>query len=249
MLTYSNNVLTISASTIDKADNILKLTSDIDCEFIGVLTLSNNVTKTINFIKDTTFYKARLLLTEEDVPFLNACTFYLVCIEGTTSKNTNIIPIEFDIYKIKNSVKTSSSTEIRDIKVSIAQLTKRLEDIINRAPSILVTPLAFEDTNYIRPGMVPVAIDNTGRCAFQYPFINHITEINGQKTLNNAIILMAKDIPIEQTDVETAIKSHTEAIKELNNYLQTLSSELKTLANKVATIEQTLLTHTDSSII
>ena len=97
--------------------------------------------------------------------------------------------------------------------------------------------------------MIPVAIDNTGRCIFQYPFTDVITEINGQKTVNSAIILTAKDIPIEQTDVATAIKAHTDAIKELNNLLKTVSSELKATKNKVAEIEKTLLVHTDSSII
>ena len=105
------------------------------------------------------------------------------------------------------------------------------------------------DQSNILPGMIPVAINEQGLCMFKHPFIDHITEINGQKTINNAIILTAKDIPIEQTDVATAIKAHTDAIKELNNLMKTISSELKSTKNKVADIEKALLLHTDSSII
>ena len=62
-------------------------------------------------------------------------------------------------------------------------------------------------------------------------------------------MLTAKEIPIEQTNVESAIKAHTEAIKELNNLIKTVSSELKNTKNKVAEIEKALIQHTDSSII
>lgn len=248
MLKYISNTLTID-QTIEQADSILYLQTDIDTNYIGILTLSNGATKSISFIKENKFYKARLLITEEDVSYINKCTFHLILIDGNTSKNSNTVNISLNINKIKKTIKLSASHDIKDIKISIAQLTKRLEDIISKAPSFTVTPITPINTSYVKPGMIPITIDETGRCIFQYPFIDHITEINGQKTTNNAILLTAKDIPIEQTDVATAIKSHTEAIKELNNLMKTLSSELKSTKNKVADIEKALLQHTDSSII
>lgn len=233
---------------ITSADTTIKLISDIDCNIIAQITLSNKAIKTFPFIKENNYYKGRLIFTEEDINYLNKVTLTLILV-SITEQRTNTIPLNIDIYRVKQSIKVSASNDIKDIKISIAQLTKRLEDVISKAPSFMVTSATPINTNYIKPGMIPVAIDETGRCIFQYPFIDHITEINGQKTINNAILITAKDIPIEQTDVATAIKAHTDAIKELNNLMKTISSELKSTKNKVADIEKALLQHTDSSII
>lgn len=247
MLQLKENRLTMLKQIIN-ADTIIKLTSDIECEISALITLSDNSTKVVTFIKENNYYKGRLVFTEEDINYLNKATLTLILI-STTKQRTNTIPLDIDIYKVKQSIKVSASNDIKDIKISIAQLTKRLEDISNKAPSFIVNSATPINTNYVKPGMIPVAIDATGRCIFQYPFIDHITEINGQKTVNNAILITAKDIPIEQTDVATAIKAHTDAIKELNNLMKTISSELKNTKNKVADIEKALLQHTDSSII
>ena len=247
MLQLKENKLTVSKK-INNADTIIKLTTDIDCKILALITLADNSTKVIPFIKENNYYKGRLIFTEEDINHLNKVTITLNLI-STTEQTTNTVPLDIDIHKVKQSIKISSSNEIKDIKVSIAQLTKRLEDVINKAPSFTVTSATPINTNYVKPGMIPVAIDETGRCIFQYPFIDHVTEINGQKTVNNAILITAKDIPIEQTDVATAIKAHTDAIKELNNLMKTISSELKSTKNKVADIEKALLQHTDSSIV
>lgn len=233
---------------ITSADTTIKLISDIDCNILAQVTLSNTATKTFPFIKENNYYKGRLIFTEEDINYLNKVTLTLILV-STTEQRTNTVPLDIDIHKVKQSIKVSASNDIKDIKVSIAQLTKRLEDVISKAPSFMITSATPINTNYIKPGMIPIAIDETGRCIFQYPFIDHITEINGQKTVNNAILITAKDIPIEQTDVATAIKAHTDAIKELNNLMKTISSELKSTKNKVADIEKALLQHTDSSII
>lgn len=249
MLEFKLNKLILDRY-IQSHDSIVTLHSDMDSTIVGVLTLSNGVTKTLCFIKENNLYKARLVITEEDLPYINSnCTFYLIMVDGNTQKTSNVVDIKFDVAKIKKTIKLSASNDIKDIKVNLAQLTKRLEDVISKAPSFMVTSATPINTAYVKPGMIPVAIDETGRCIFQYPFIDHVTEINGQKTVNNAILLTAKDIPIEQTDVDSAIKAHTDAIKELNNLMKTISSELKSTKNKVADIEKALLQHTESSII
>lgn len=247
MLTYKNNNLSINTN-ISKADSILKLTTDIEATYTGVLTLSNKTFKTISFIKDKDIYKARLLITEEDLPYLSSCTFHLCLANSSLFGSTNSEKILFDIPKVKQTIKISKSQDIRDIKIELSKLTTTINMILSNIPTISTTNIDISKAN-IKPGMIPVTIDETGRCVFQYPFIDHVTEINGQKTTNSAILLTAKDIPIEQTDVESAIKAQTNAIKELNSYLKTLSSGLKQVTNKVATIEQQLLQHTDSSII
>lgn len=248
MLQYKNNNLTIE-SEITSADSIIKLISDINAVFIGILTLSNGTNKVLNFIKENNLYKTRLLITEEDLPYLNSCSLYLSLVSGTLSGNTNKVNIKFNVPKIKQTIKVSSSNDIKDLKISLTQLEARITELLTKTPGFIVRNLETANSNYIKPGMIPVAIDETGKTIFQYPFIDHVTEINGQKTVNSAILLTAKDIPIEQTDVESAIKAHTEALKELNNFMKTISEELKVTKNKVAEIEKALIQHTDSSII
>lgn len=248
MLQYNKKILT-GSTHITSHDTLLKLTSDIEATFIGVLCLANKVNKTFTFIKEGAYYKARLLLSEEDLAYLQGSSLYLQVTNGYLTQSTNTITLSFNISKIKQGIKISISEEIRDIKIDFAKLRAELNTILDKVPSITIAENQILNPNSIMPGMIPVAIDSKGRCLFQHPFIDHVTEINGQKTLNNAILITAKDIPIEQTDVESAIKAHTEAIKELNSYLNTLSSSLKQVTNKVATIEQQLLQHTDSSII
>ena len=248
MLTYKNRELNIDG-IITSHDTILKLLTDFDCVIMGVIKLSNQSTKIINFIKENNYYKGRLLITKEDLPYLNNCKMYITLIDGDTSQTSNEIDIEFDITKVTSTVKAYASNEIVEIRKDLAQLSYKLDEVIAKAPSFIVTPTTPINSNFIKPGMIPIAIDETGRCIFQYPFIDHITEINGQKSVNSAIILTAKDIPIEQTDVDSAIKAHTEAIKELTSYMRTISTELKTTNAKVAEIEKALISHTDSSII
>lgn len=242
---YKNKMLTIEESIIT-ADSIIKLISDIDCEISALITLSDGSTKYLSFTKENTYYKARLTFTEEDMKYLNNVTICLILTSATEEK-TNTVPLNIDINKVKHSIKLSKSKDIQDIRSDLTKLTTLVNDIVSNK-LVYKTNLSITQTN-ILPGMIPVAINNQGLCMFKYPFIDHITEINGQKTINNAIILTAKDIPIEQTDVATAIKAHTDAIKELNNLMKTISSELKSTKNKVADIEKALLLHTDSSII
>ena len=248
MLKYKDNILTID-STITSHDTILKLISDIDCVIAGLIEFSNKSYKTLNFVKENNYYKARLLITQEDLPYLNGATLAIAAIDNNTSKASDKVPIKFDIPKITRTIKVSSSNDIKDMQIKLSQLETAINKIANNNFTFKYTSIPVEGFDYIKPGMIPVSIDNKGNCMFQYPFTNIITEINGQKTVNSAIMLVAKDIPIEQTNVESAIKAHTEAIKELNNLMKTISSELKATKNKLASVEQALIQHTDSSIV
>ena len=133
MLKYKDNTLTIT-STITSHDTILKLTSDIDCVIAGVLELSNKSYKTLNFIKENDYYKARLLITQEDLPYLNGSTFAIVAIDVNTSKASNKVPIKFDVIKISKTIKVASSTDIKDMQIKLTQLETAIEKISNNIP-------------------------------------------------------------------------------------------------------------------
>lgn len=245
MLQLKENKLTISQA-ITKADTIIKLTSDIDCEISALVTLADNSVKVLPFIKENTYYKGRLVFTEEDIPHINKVTMCLI-LTSATEQRTNTVDVNIDIPKVKQSVKLYKANDIKVIREELNKLTALVNETLNNKV-VYKTNLNVNQTN-IKPGMIPIAINEQGLCMFKYPFIDIITEINGQKTLNNAILITAKDIPIEQTDVESALKAHTEAIKSLNELLNTFGKELKSLRNKLAKVETDLINHTDSSIV
>lgn len=245
MLQLNNNILSISKK-ITNADTIIKLTSDIDCEISALVTLADNSTKVFTFVKENNYYKGRLTFTEEDIQHINKVTMCLI-LTSATEQRTNTVTVDIDIPKVKQSIKLSKANDIKAIREDLSKLTALVNETLNNKV-VYKTNLSVNQTN-IKPGMVPIAINEKGLCMFKYPFIDIITEINGQKTLNNAILITAKDIPIEQTDVESALKSHTEAIKSLNELLNTFGKELKALRNKLAKVETDLINHTDSSIV
>lgn len=243
MLYLNNNILS-GTLELTNADTIIKIKTDIDAIFYAKLIFKGGITRAFAFTKEQDYYKSRLVLTKEDSLIdMHLC---ITTASETTTRESNTIPVLCNQDKIKHTLKIYASRDITDIKITLAQLQKIVSSI---AKGKLIENISIKEDTPIEPGMVPMTINNSGDCVFQFPFTNVITEINGQKSVNGAILLTAKDISIEQTDVESAIKAHTEAIKQLNNLLRTISSELKSTKNKVADIEKSLLQHTDSSII
>ena len=95
MLKYKDNILTID-STITSHDTILKLISDIDCVIAGLIEFSNKSYKTLNFVKENNYYKARLLITQEDRPYWNGAKLAI----NTCPQFNKIISTIIDIISI-----------------------------------------------------------------------------------------------------------------------------------------------------
>ena len=57
MIEFKSNQLSIT-SKIQSPDTVLTLYTDIECNYIGVITLSNKATKAIFFVKENNIYKA-----------------------------------------------------------------------------------------------------------------------------------------------------------------------------------------------
>lgn len=246
-LQIKNKKLSGEDTIIISPDIIIKLTSDTDCELIGVIQLSNGANKSFNFIKENNYYKGRLTIYEDEVKYLNYTNMHIIMISSTT-ESTNTIPISFDIKKINLTIKKSKAKDIENIRTQLAQLENLVKDILNNK-TIYTTSLNITPTD-IEAGMIPVAINKEGLVMFKQPFQDVIKEINGQKTLNSAILLTAKDIPTgTSSNVEATLREHTEAMKSLTAYLDTISTELKTVKKKLADVEQKVLIHTESSLI
>lgn len=251
MLEIKENKLTIK-QPITKADTIIKLVikdspKDSNTQLSALITLADKTVKVLPFVAENDYYKARLVITNEDWVNLHNATICVVFIGINTEWHTNAVPITFDLNKIKQTIKVSNSRDIVSIREDLAKLTSLVETILNNKV-VYKNNLSVKQEN-IKPGMIPIAINDEGLCAFQFPFVDLIKEINGQTTVNNAIIITARDIPIGNTNVESAIKAQTEALKSVNDSLVTISDKLKSLTKKVAEVETALIKHTDSSII
>ena len=247
MLTYSNNNLTGNI-ILSATNNTLKLKTDTQVNYLGILQLKDNIVKTVQFVDYNDMYIAKLNFYEEDITHLaNELDFYLVMAEPTGTKQTNKTKVKLDINKIRLNIKSKSSHAISDLYTQINQLDRLVNGLLK--PTV-ISGINILEGNYVQPGMVPMTIDTKGSCMFQFPFADVIKEINSLKTSDGKITLHAENIPVtSETSVAKALTDHTTALKSLNSSIQTMSKTFETLSLKVAEIEKKLLEHIDASIV
>ena len=247
MLTFKNNLLTSDKFYIDTPDSIIELHADVtDCNYFGILTLTNGVTKTIQFVKFNTFFKARLSLYEEDLNFLQGATLKLLSVSSTFSKESNCIKPEFNINKIKITIKQNASKELSELKKEVLQLQNKLEAL---SLGKLVPAVNIANKDYIKPGMILVAIDD-GNFMAAYPFADIVTNVNGQTAVDGVVELDASMIKYTvERSIAQQLKVMGEAISAQNNLIVTISGELASLSQRVADLTIKLATHLDNGII
>ena len=246
MLLYNNNLsgnITLSAT-----HNTIKLKTDTQVNYLGVLQLKDGIVKTVQFVNYNDMYIAKLNFYEEDIVHLDKeLDFHLVLIEPTGTKQSNKLKVKLDINKIRLNIKSKSSHAISDLYTQINQLDRLVNGLLK--PTV-ISGINILEGNYVQPGMVPMTIDTKGSCMFQFPFTDVIKEINSLKTSDGKITLHAENIPVtSETSVAKALTDHTTALKSLNSSIQTMSKTFETLSLKVAEIEKKLLEHIDASIV
>ena len=247
MLTLKNNLLSVSELSIDSADYIIQLHTDLpECTYFGLLTLNNAIVKTFQFIRMNNIFKARIVLTEEDIPFLQDATFKILSVSSNFTKESNLVYFNFDIPKIKFTIKQSVSKEVSEMKVDLAKIKSKLEAL---SLGKLVPNVNITNKDYIQPGMVLVAIDN-GNFMAAYPFINNITEVNGQQAIDGVVDITSSMIKYNtERTVEEQLKVVGDAVVAQNTSIKTLAAELKVLSERLATLSMKVETHLDSGII
>lgn len=247
MLLYNKETLTGNI-TLSSTHNTLKLKTDTQVNYLGVLQLKDNIVKTVQFVDYDDMYIAKLNFYEEDVQHLaNELDFHLVLIDTTGSKQSNKIKIKLDLTKVKINIKSKASHTISELYTQVNQLSRLVNGLLK--PTI-ISGINILEGDYTQPGMVPMTIDTKGSCMFQFPFTDVIKEINSIKTSNGKITLHAENIPVtSEISVAKALSDHTTALKSLNTSLQTMSQTFETLSNKVAEVEKKLLEHIDASIV
>ena len=247
MLHYVQNILSKESFTIESHDFIFKLQSDTPgCNYFGLITLANKVVKTLQFVEFPNFYKARLHLTEDDLLYLQSATFKLLIVSSSFTKESNQIPLVFDINKIKLNIKQEVSKDLIEIQKQISNIKDRVEAL---ALGKVIPNINIVNKDYIKPGMVLIAIDE-GNFMAAYPFADVITKINGEQAVDGVVEITASMIKYntERTIVEQ-FKVIAEAIQAENNALKTLTEQVNSISKRVADLNIKLATHLDSGIV
>lgn len=247
MLTLKDNLLSVNDISIDSADFVIQLQTDLtECTYFGLLTLNNSLVKTYQFVKINNIFKARIILTEEDLPYLQDSNFKVLSVSSNFTKESNLVYLNFDISKIKFTIKQSVSKEVSEMRIDLAKVKSKLESL---ALGKIVPNVNIVNKDYIKPGMVLVAIDN-GNFMAAYPFINIITEVNGQQAIDGVVDITSSMIKYNtERTVEEQLKVLGDAVVAQNNSIKTLAAELKVLSERLATLSMKVETHLDSGII
>lgn len=247
MLQFKKNILTSKTFTIEEPDTIIQLNTDVlDCNYFGVITLNNKTTKTIQFIKVKSLFKARLSLAEEELPYLLGATLRLLSVSSSFSKESNPVQLNFDIDKIKLTIKQNVSKDLLEFKKDLVQVQSKLEAL---SLGKLVPNVNIINKDHIKPGMILVAIDN-GNFMAAYPFADIITKVNGQVAVDGVVEIDASMIKYNtERTIEEQTKVIAEAIKVQNNTLKAISAEINSLSKKLAELTVKVETHLDNGII
>lgn len=246
MIELKQSKINLHNLIIDSADTILKVQSDIDCTLVGIIHLDNGITKTLPFTNTGACHSARLIFTEEDFKYLTSPKFSLMILEGLTIKTSDVVPITLDLLKIRLDIKVKYSKELNELTIKLNQVAKTINDLLQKGTINGINILGYE---YVKPGMVPVTIDDKGNCMFQYPLANIISELNGLKTADGTLRLEAKDIPTGKTNVETRLNTISTTVTELGKHIQGLANTVKELSVKVGELDYKIASHLDTSIV
>lgn len=250
-LTLKDNFLKAIDNKIVSSDSIVRMKVDKDVICIGVLEFFNGAKKIIEFVKESeeSEYKiGRLIIDEADIEYLSSVRFYIQSINGSLKTNSNVIQIKFDTSLIKTDIKRNISNQYKDV---IEQL-KLLEEKVNiLTTGKILTKINILNRDAIKPGMIPVAVDNEANFVALYPFSNHIVEVNGQRAANGAVLIDATMIKYKKNKktIEEALDDQANAIVSMNELINTLIDSAKEIRNKVDELDMRLSQHINNGII
>lgn len=249
MLTLNNNQLKTTKTKINSFDTLIYLDADIkeNVKYIGVLELGNKTKKVIDFINVGNLFQARLVIALEDLPLLNTSSFLIITANEKLSQQSNLVKFEFDVDAIKQTIKISASNELLEFTVKLNQLEATLSSLVKGK---VIKELNIQNKNYIKPGMIPVSIDEQGNCVMMYPFANNIREVNGQKAANGVVEIDATMIKYNLgKTIAQALNDQADALSKIADALKTLSEEQKAMRKRVDELDVKLSTHINDGII
>ena len=231
---------------ISDANSTIVLYAKVEADIFGILTLSNNATKVIEFVKFSEGkYKARLYFESEDIPYIKDSTFHLritsVGFETTTNKITPL----FNLQQLKYSVRTIYNQELAELKAQIVTLKRGVEALAKgKAIGIKIK----SDDSYIKEGMIPVALPN-GEFIAAYPFNDHVKSINGVQAVGGEVNLDCKDIDYNGVTLEQYIKNLSEAINSVDKKLDVVAKSDAALRKRLDDLELAFGAYKNSGLV
>lgn len=241
MLTFkSPSILEYNNQPVNSADFLLKLESAVDANYVATLTLKNKVTKVIYFVKQGNNFKARLIIRDEDLNFLEGSTLKIKAFNSNFNVETLPVTLKWDIPSIQLNIKQFISRDYEEVMSNLIKLENKLDGLIDKG---VLKGIKIINPELAKKGMVPVVVDDKGNYVPQYPFANIIKEVNGLQAVNEKLFINAGDIPLSEkniniqetlTELSKAIKQQAQLIKELARIQTKLSDELKETKLKLA---------------
>jgi len=240
-----------SDDIISSSDYVISLTTDIDAIILGVLEFTNGSKKVIQFVKTNTeslTYKGRLIICPEDLEFLESSIFYLYLINGELSQKTNMLKLVFDKEKIKLDIKREISDQYKAVLTSVKKLEEKLSALTTGK---VLQSLPIKNKDIIKPGMIPVAIDDKGNFVAMYPFANLISSINGHQGIDGAIKLDASMIEYKENgdSIKEVIEKQTEAIQTIKHLIDEIAKNQKEIRQQLNEVDMKIESHINNGII
>jgi hypothetical protein len=242
ILSYDQQVV------VDSSDYLIKLKSEIEASFIGQLTLTNNVIKVLFFVKQGDYYKGRLIINENEVPYLSGSNLRIKVYNETFKSETLPVKLNFDLKAIQINTKKFKVQEYEDVMTNVYKLEAKLDKLISDG---VLKGIKINSGELVKKGMVPVAIDNKGNYIPAYPFANIIKEVNGLEAVDEKLWLTAGDIklPDSDTTIYATFIGLSKAIKEQTNLIKELAIVNAKLAEEIKETKLKLAEHLNSGII
>lgn len=248
MLKYESK-LTYDDEIITKSDSILTLEcATEDLNIFGMLKLSNEVVKTLEFVRQQDgYYRARLIITEEDINYIVDNTFLITVVDQGLSRKSNKVTLKFDLSTVRLNIKQKVSKELTEVKLQLKELEQKLNAVLTKHR---VLGINISDYSYAKKGMIPVAIDDKGNFVLAFPFTNTINKVNGIESVDQEVTVTADVIPYsESANLKEKMEAIINAISQVNSAVQTLTETQTTLINKVANLETEVAALQENPII
>ncbi len=200
----------------------------------GIVSFGNKYTKTIQFvhIRDR-IWRASLNIERDDLMYLANVYITLLISTFNNAMQTNDCKITLDIEAVNLSIRKIRDTDIADLKKDIATLKQTLNAIAQNYSLGIITP---ENTDYIKPGMVPMTIEG-GKWIAQYPFANVLKSVNGIKSANGDITITPNEIIYDNGTLNDALITISQAIAAQSKLSKEITRQLKSITNKVAELD------------
>ena len=242
-----NNKVLSGSFTVNSADDLVLLKTDIDCSYDLVLEFSNGSTAYSNFVKRDDEYITRLTLKEDNLKGSNTALLYVIMNDGPLSENTNKVQVKLNKALIEKTIKKMYSDELLTLRKDINELQRIVNSL---SSSKILQGINITNSAYVQKGMIPVAVNDKGDYIACYPFVTNVQKVNNQEPINGLVNLDASMIEYKSDrTIREAIDEHVKAIVAQNNSIKQLTDTVKQLANRLDQLTIDFETYKNNGIL